>query len=36
MIRRELEDAGANWIVQDCADIAASSDGGSLQLSLSR
>jgi sugar-phosphatase len=36
MIRRELEDAGADWIVQDCADIAASSDGGSLQLSLSR
>ena len=36
MTRRELEDAGADWIVQDCADIAASNHGGSLQLSLSR
>jgi sugar-phosphatase len=27
MIRRDLEDAGADWIVQNCADITASSDG---------
>lgn len=35
MIRRDLEDAGANWIVQNCADVAASNDGNGLQLSLS-
>jgi len=35
MIRRDLEDAGADWIVQNCADIAASSDGDSLHLGLS-
>ena len=35
MIRRDLEDAGADWIVQNCADIAASNDGDSLRLSLS-
>ena len=35
MIRRDLEDAGADWIVQNCADIAASNHGDSLQLSLS-
>ncbi len=35
MIRRDLEDAGADWIIQNCADIAASNDGDSLQLSLS-
>jgi sugar-phosphatase len=35
MIRRDLEDAGADWIVQNCADIAASNDGDGLQLSLS-
>jgi sugar-phosphatase len=35
MIRRDLEDAGADWIVQDCADIAACNDDGGLQLSLS-
>jgi sugar-phosphatase len=37
MIRRDLEDAGADWIVQNCADIAVpngASDGG-LQLRLS-
>lgn len=36
MIRRDLEDAGADWIVQNCADITASSDGdGQLNLLLS-
>jgi sugar-phosphatase len=35
MIRRDLEDAGADWIVQNCTDIAASNHGDSLQLSLS-
>jgi hypothetical protein len=35
MSRRDLEDAGADWIVQNCADITASSDGDGLQLSLS-
>ena len=39
MPRRDLEDAGANWIVQNCADIAASAasdnDDGGLHLSLS-
>jgi sugar-phosphatase len=35
MIRRDLEDAGADWIIQNCADIAASNDGDSVQLSLS-
>jgi len=34
MIRRDLEDAGADWIVQNCADIAASNHGDGLQLSL--
>ncbi|MGD0470395.1 MAG: HAD family hydrolase [Terriglobales bacterium] len=34
MIRRDLEDAGADWIVQSCADITALSDGGGLQLGL--
>jgi len=34
MIRRDLEDAGADWIVQNCAGIVACHDGG-LQLSLS-
>jgi mannitol-1-/sugar-/sorbitol-6-phosphatase len=34
MIRRSLEDAGADWIVQSCADIAASSDDDGLQLGL--
>ncbi len=32
--RRDLEDAGADWIVQDCADITASNDGDGLQLGL--
>ena len=35
MIRSDLEDAGADWIVQNCADIAASNDGDVLHLSLS-
>ena len=35
MIRRDLEDAGADWIVRNCADIAACNDDGGLQLSLS-
>jgi mannitol-1-/sugar-/sorbitol-6-phosphatase len=35
MLRSHLEDACADWIVQDCADIAASRDGDGLQLSLS-
>jgi len=34
MVRRELEEAGADWIVQNCADIAASIEGGDLRLSL--
>jgi mannitol-1-/sugar-/sorbitol-6-phosphatase len=40
MIRRDLEDAGADWIVQDCADIAVSravsndDDHDDLRLSL--
>ena len=36
MIRRSLEDAGADWIVQNCADITASNDGDGLRLSLSK
>ena len=35
MNRRDLEDAGADWIVQNCADIAACNDDGGLKLSLS-
>ena len=35
MTRRDLEDAGADWIVQNCADVAASNHGDGLQLSLS-
>ncbi|MGB9204430.1 MAG: HAD family hydrolase [Terriglobales bacterium] len=34
MARRDLDDAGANWIVQNCADIAASIDGDELKLGL--
>ena len=34
MIRRDLENAGADWIVQSCADITALSDGDGLQLGL--
>ena len=35
MIRRDLEDAGADWIVRNCADITASSDGEhGLQLKI--
>ncbi len=32
--RRDLEDAGAGWVVQNCADIAASNDDDGLQLGL--
>jgi beta-phosphoglucomutase-like phosphatase (HAD superfamily) len=32
--RRDLENAGAGWIVNNCADIAASNDGDGLQLGL--
>jgi len=32
--RRDLEDAGAGWIVQNCSDIVASNDGDGLQLGL--
>ena len=35
MIRRDLEAAGADWIVQNCADVAASNDDDGMQLSLS-
>ena len=35
MNRRDLEEAGADWIIQNCADIAASQAGDGLQLSLS-
>jgi sugar-phosphatase len=34
MARRDLDDAGANWIVQNCADIAASVGGDELKLGL--
>jgi sugar-phosphatase len=34
MPRRDLEDAGADWIVQNCADITASNDDDGLQLGL--
>jgi mannitol-1-/sugar-/sorbitol-6-phosphatase len=37
MVRRDLEDAGADWIVHNCADVTVSKhdDGGSLHLTLS-
>lgn len=35
MNRRDLEEAGADWIVQNCADISASTDGSGLQLNIS-
>jgi mannitol-1-/sugar-/sorbitol-6-phosphatase len=35
MARRDLEDASADWIVQNCADIAASNDDDGLRLGLS-
>src|SRR5271166_550179 len=35
MVRHDLEDAGADWIVHNCADIAATVDGDALQLTLS-
>ncbi len=34
MARSDLEDAGADWIVQNCADIVASIDGDELKLGL--
>jgi hypothetical protein len=35
MIRRNLEDAGADWVVRDCSDITACSDGAhGLQVTL--
>lgn len=35
MIRRDLEDAGADWVVQDCSGVTASSDGAhGLQVNL--
>ena len=34
MLRRDLEDAGADWVVQNCSDIAASCDGDRLLLGL--
>ncbi len=34
MPRRDLEEAGADWIVQDCANIVASQDGDGLLLGL--
>jgi len=34
MPRRDLEDAGADWIVQNCADIVASKDDDGLRLGL--
>jgi hypothetical protein len=35
MIRRELENAGADWVVQDCSDITASGDAAhGLQVNL--
>jgi len=36
MIRRSLEEAGADWIVVDCADMTASNDGDGLRLSLAQ
>lgn len=35
MLRCDLESAGADWIVQSCADISASDDADGLQLTLS-
>jgi len=35
MIRRDVEDAGADWVVQDCSEVTASSDGAhGLRLNL--
>jgi sugar-phosphatase len=34
MIRRELEEAGADWIVANCGAIAAANDDDGLRLSL--
>jgi mannitol-1-/sugar-/sorbitol-6-phosphatase len=34
MARRDLDDAGANWIVENCADITASVGGDELKLGL--
>jgi len=35
MPRRDLEDAGADWIIRNCADITASTNSDGLRLSLS-
>jgi sugar-phosphatase len=35
MIRRELEEVGADWIVANCGAIAAANDDDGLRLSLS-
>ena len=34
MIRRDLEEAGADWIIQNCDDITASSDDDGLEIGL--
>lgn len=34
MPRRDLEEAGTDWIIQNCADIVASKDGDGLRLGL--
>ncbi len=34
MMRSSLEEAGADWIVRDCSDIAATNDGDDLRLTL--
>ena len=34
MLRRDLEDAGADWIVENCTALTASHDGDELQVSL--
>src|SRR5271157_632927 len=34
MLRRDLEAAGADWIVQNCTDVTASNHGDELQVSL--
>jgi sugar-phosphatase len=34
MLRSSLEEAGADWILRDCSDIAAARDGDGLRLSL--
>jgi hypothetical protein len=34
MARRDLEDAGADWVVQDCANISLSQAGDGAQVSV--